>query len=184
MHKALLFIVLSLFCLGSVAQEAKLNTRPKTYKPKVKVLYDTQTANLSHHRPALWKFNGNTEIEAYRPIINMSNVDEIFVDDKNKVVRVKYKVEKPEIISLHELARKYGKVSGKDILFSVDDEWQKQPDSTFIAIDVIKHVRVVDSKNYPYLSEKKNQLVVVAIKTVNPPKKEEDDGDKPKIYIR
>lgn len=101
-----------------------------------------------------------------------------------KGISVSYKIEKPEIISLYEMARKYCMLNKRDILFSIDGEWQKQPDSVFIAIDAIKHVRVVDSENYPYLSNKKSNIVIVDIKTVNPPKKEEDNDAKPKIYIR
>lgn len=181
MKQTILHIVFSLICLGSTAQEAKLTTTPKSYKPKVTVLYDTRTS-LHHHAPVTWIFNGNTKVKAYMPIINTSNVKEIFVDN-NKGISVSYKIEEPEILNLHELAKKYCDISHKNVLFSIDDEWQKHPDSVFIAIDAIKHVRLVDSKNYPYLSKKKNHFVVISIKTVNPPKKEEEDG-KPKIYIR
>ncbi|MDQ8005519.1 MAG: hypothetical protein REI64_12020 [Pedobacter sp.] len=183
-------IILLLFSLGFVkAQEAKLDTvlRTKT-KPKVKVIYDIQSASLLPHQNndvLTWNFNSKTKVKTVNPIfINYNNVDDLNIDKATRSLLFKYKIEKPEIVNLYELASKYCKLSEKDILFSVDDEWQKQPDSTFISIDAIKHVRVVDSKNYPYLSEKKDGFVVMAIKTVNPPKKEEAEDGKPKIYIR
>lgn len=187
----LILIVSSLFCFDLIAQEAKLKTHLKPQikaKPKVKVIYDAKSVAIHPHQIndlLTWNFNSKIKVKTVTPIfINYSNVEDLKLDKTTRSLLFKYKIEKPEIISLYDLARNYCELNGKDILFSIDDEWQKKPDSIFIALDAIKHVRVVDSKNYPYLSEKKNQLVVVAIKTVNPPKKEEEDDGKPKIYIR
>jgi len=191
MKQAILLIVFSLFCFNvMVAQEAKLNTTLKPQlvpeKPKVKVIRDAQPTTHDHNKNHLtWVFNSKVSVLTVNPIIiNYSNVEDLKIDKATRSLVIKYKIEKPEIISLHELARKYCKLKESNILFSVDDEWQRQPDSAFIAIDAIKHVRVVDSENYPHLSEKKDRLVVVAIKTVNPPKKEEEDDGRPKIYIK
>jgi hypothetical protein len=190
MKKLTFAIILLFFCLVFVkAQEVKLDTALSTKaKPKVKIIYDTKSIVVHPHQNndvLTWNFNSQIRVKTAIPIfINYNNVEDLKIDKATRSLLFKYKIEKPEIISLYELARKYCKISDKDILFSVDDEWQKRPDSAFIAIDAIKHVRVVDSKNYPYLARKRNHFVVLAVKTVNPPKKEEDDGDKPKIYIR
>lgn len=191
MKKAILIIVASLFCFKAVAQEAKLKAKLQQQikvEPKFKVIYDSKSAIVHPHQindVITWNFNSQVKVKTVTPIlINYSNVEDLKLDKTTRSLLIKYKIAKPEIISLYELARKYCKLNGKDILFSVDDEWQKKPDSTLIAIDAIKHVRVVDSKDYPYLSEQKNQLIVVAIKTVNPTKKREEDDGKPKIYIR
>lgn len=189
--KKLSFSVICMFlCLGFIkAQETQLNTTLKTkLKPKVKIIYDPKSVVIHPHQineALTWNFNSKVKVKSANPvIINYNNVNELKLDKTRRSLLIKYKIEKPEIISLYELARKYCKLNRKDILFSIDNEWQKQPDSIFISIDAIKHVRVVDSDNYPYLSKKKNQFVVVAITTVNPPKKEEEDDGKPKIYIR
>jgi hypothetical protein len=189
--KAILVMVCSLFCFEvMMAQEAKLNTTLKSQlvpeKPKVKVIGDAQPTTYDQHKNHLtWVFNSKVSIKSTNPIIiNYSNVEDLKIDKASRSLVIKYKIEKPEIISLYVLARKYCKLNGNDVLFSVDDEWQKQPDSTFIAIDAIKYARVVDSKNYPNLSKNKDRFVVMAIKTVNPPKKEDDNDGKPKIYIR
>lgn len=189
--KAILLIVFSLFCFDViVAQEAKLNTTLKQQlvpeKPKVKVIMDAQLTMHDHNKNHLtWVFNSKVSVQTINPIIiNYSNVEDLKINAATRSLVIKYKIEKPEIINLYELARKYCELKERNILFSVDDEWQRQPDSTLIAIDAIKQVRVVNSENYPHLYKKKDRFVVVAIKTVNPPKKEDDNDGKPKIYIR
>ncbi len=191
MKKTAILTILSLLYLGVIAQEAKLKTNLKPYVksfPKVNVLFDKQTATLYTQSRGIvptWVFNSKLKIRDADPlIVNFSNITKVDLDKNSRSILVEYKIDTPEILSLHQLAETYCKVEDNNVLFSIDNEPQKKPESVYITIDAIKQVRVINSENYPPIGSAKNNFVVIDITTVNPPKKKADNQGKPVIYIR